>query len=413
MRVYFETYGCTLNHGESRLMAQMLQERGHELVNDIEEGDVLVLVTCTVIKTTENRMIKRLKAFTSLDRQIIVAGCMASVQSKEIKEINPKAEILPPSRLREIGDVIEKFSKDVSRQESSNTPIYKDTDAIVPIANGCLGSCTYCITRIARGSLRSYEIESITRNVENAISEGKKEIKITAQDTASYGRDIGKTLPELLEELTKIEGDFRIRVGMMNPDSALPILNDLIRVYRHEKIFKFLHLPLQSGDDDILRKMGRHYTVEDFKKIVRAFRNALPELTLSTDIIVGFPSEDEGKFLRSYECLKELEPDIVNITRFSPRPNTPAFNMKKVHGRKVKEWSRRLTKLRFELSKRNLENYIGKEMRILTTEFGKDGAVIGRTDSYKTVVLKDKIDLGKFFKVRIVDASPIYLVGHL
>ncbi len=342
----------------------------------------------------------------------------------------PRALMIPPSRLSELGveeleiwvregkepklgkgekifPIDELFCADIPE------PLERTT-FIVPISQGCLGNCTYCITKIARGQLDSYPIEEIADMVKAAVENGYREIQLTSQDTSIYGRDRGKSLPELLEKLCGISGDFRIRVGMMNPAGPGPIPRRLIRAYSSKKVFKFLHLPVQSGDNSIIRAMKRGYTLEDFKKIVKEFRAAFPELTLSTDIIVGFPGEDEAAFQRSVQLIEEIRPDLINITRYSERPGTEAAALPgKVHGGISKERSRVLTKLRFKISAEINSGFVGKEMRVLVTRKGRPGSVICRDDDYRTVVITKDLPVGEWHRVRIVDATEVYLKGEI
>ena len=243
------------------------------------------------------------------------------------------------------------------------------------------------------------------------MDRGAKEIKLTGQDTAAWGVDAGSSLPRLLAAITALPGDFRVRVGMADPLAVGPIVDELIDAYGSEKVFKFLHLPVQSGDDAILERMKREYTVEDFERIARRFRATFPELTLSTDVIVGFPGETEREVAATIELLKRVRPDIVNVTRFSPRKGTPAAAWKAPVGWRVKEWSRRVTAVKARIGKETNERFVGRAMRVLTTEPGTSGTTLARTDNYKQVVLPGELPIGEFLDVRIVGATEIDLEG--
>ena len=195
--------------------------------------------------------------------------------------------------------------------------------AIVQVAQGCSGRCTYCLTRIARGPLRCFPEGDILAEIRLHIRAGTPEIQITAQDVSSWGLDIGTSLPALLHAVDNLSGHFTIRVGMMNPATVIGILDELVDAFASDRIFKFLHLPVQSGSDRILERMGRAYTIADFEEIVTAFRNQYPEITLFTDMIVGFCGETEQDFSASLDLINSLRPNKVNITRYSPRPFTP------------------------------------------------------------------------------------------
>jgi len=416
MRFYFESYGCTMNHGESKIMQDMLRKEGHTIVSDLKNSDALVLVTCTVIETTERRMMRRLQTFSQTKKPVVVAGCMASVQKEQILDVNPNAIIFPPQSLGDIGKLIKELSKrkpiSMKKMDVAKTEIKKTADTIIPISSGCLGSCTYCITRIARGELRSCPPEILIDSMKKALTEGYKEIRLSSQDTAAYGADIDFNLPKLLKKIESLDGDFKVRVGMMNPENVIPILSDLIDAYKNQRIFKFLHLPVQSGSNKILEKMGRGYTINDFFNVVDGFRRYFPHITISTDVIVGFPQETEEDFNQTVKLIKKLKPDILNITRFSPRPKTPAMKMdNKIPSRIAKDRSRELTKIHMDISTKINRKFVGRKERILITEHGKNNTMMGRTDAYKPVILSEKVKLCDFVDVDITEAKEIYLKG--
>jgi MiaB/RimO family radical SAM methylthiotransferase len=200
----------------------------------------------------------------------------------------------------------------------------------------------------------------------------------------------------------------------MNPYTILLNLNEIIDGFNNYKIYKFLHLPVQSGDDSILKKMNRKYTISDFINIIGKFKDKFHKITLSTDIIVGFPTETKEQFNNSIKLIERISPDVLNITRFSARPNTIA---KKLSGRiiteEVKNRSRILSKISNDISLKINKKYIGKKYNVLTTEIGKNNTILGRTDNYKPVVLKGSIPLGEFFMVEIIDCEQNYLVGNI
>jgi len=409
MRVYLESYGCTLNHGESRIIGEQLRHAGHILVASESDADLVVLSTCVVIDATERKMVKRIAELHRNRKPFVVSGCMASLSELAIKEVAPEAIVLPPDRLNEAVLAID----EIPFSAAGGVLRGPTPEAIIPIAQGCLGSCTYCITRLARGKLKSVPRDEILRMVERAVISGHREIQLTAQDSGAYGMDIGTDLPALLDAVCEIDGEFRVRVGMLNPNHALPLLDKLLDAYEDDKLFKFLHLPVQSGHDGILKAMGRKYKVEDFKKIVSAFRSKYPDMTLATDVILGYPGEGAEEYAATRSLIEGVRPDIVNVTRFSARPGTPAFDLKPtVHGRQVKEWSRELTKLRFKISRENNERFVGRTERVLTTECGKGDTTMARTQGYRAVVIEEELRIGEFMDVVIERAEDCYLVGR-
>ncbi len=412
MKVYVEAYGCTQNYGEARLMEEALAGRGHSLTPIESEADAHVLVTCTVVEATERKMVRRMQALAAHDKPLVVAGCMAAAQRDRVRAIVPSARLLPPRKWPQIVDLLDGTAcGDRAAEVETAVPGWRD--AIVPIAQGCAGRCTYCITRVARGAVKSYAMEDLVEQVRRSVARGAREIKLTGQDTGAYGRDSGTDLARLLHAVDAVEGDFRVRVGMADPLTVLPIVDDLVAAYASEKVFKFLHLPVQSGDDGVLGRMRREYTVKDFEDIVAAFRAAYPDLTLSTDVIVGFPGETEEAFEATMDLIRRVRPDIVNVTRFSARPGTPAASFADpIVGWQVKQRSRRLTSLRFAIAREIHQRFVGEEVDVLVTEAGKEGTVLARTAEYRQVVLHESAPLGEFVRVKIDAARATDLFGH-
>ncbi len=415
MNIYVETYGCTANKSDESLILGLLKHDGHEIVHDLMDADVIVILTCTVIGTTEQRMLSRLKIFHKTHKKIVVTGCMPAVQADLINSVIPDAYLLPPQYIKYINNIIK--GKKTIFLETKKTLLpkhYEGVIAPVMIAEGCRQSCSYCITHFARGALRSFPIREIAADVDSAIKQGCKEIQLTAQDTASYGLDIGTNLGTLLIYLCNIDSEFRLRVGMMNPAIVQKNIDSILTAYQNDKIYKFLHLPLQSGDDDILKKMNRGYTSKDFTRLVEQFRKKIPTLTLSTDVIIGFPTETEEQFYRTLELLKQIKPDVINITRFSARSLTAAKNMKgRINTHVVKERSKRTTEICSKIALEKNQEHLKKTYTVLVTERGKQKTFTGRSENYKQVVLTEPVIIGDCVHVKIIDAEPTYLLGKL
>lgn len=416
MNIYIETYGCTANKSDESIVKNLLLTNFFNISDDIENADIIIIITCTVINTTEQKMLSRLRYFKKLNKKIIVTGCMASIQSDLIKTILPHSKILPPYHIHKIIDVINKKNniKYDLTDKTKYKKLFNDLTAPISISEGCDFSCSYCITTLARGNLRSFPPNEIKNDIQSALDQGCKEIQITSQDTSSYRFGSNIDLGILLNEISEIEGNFRIRVGMMNPYSALKKLNSIISGFDNDKIYKFLHLPIQSGDNTILKKMNRKYDVKDFLHIINSFKNKFPDITISTDIIVGFPSETNEQFYNSIKLLNKVKPDIVNITRFSSRPNTKAKLMSnRIKTEISKDRSRILSKISKEISYKNNKSYIGKILNGLVIEDGKNNTKLCRANNYKPIIIRDKIDLGEFIKIQIIDSTQNYLVGNI
>lgn len=408
MRAYVEAYGCTLNFGEAREIEDLLSGSGWSIVRSSEEADLAVLATCVVVDKTERAMMKRLKELSNVP-QLVVTGCMAAACREKAESVVPDAVFVRPADLGRIAEVVRADGTAVL--ESS---VEGSSYGIVPIATGCLGSCSYCITKLARGVLRSRPQKMVVDTVRRMVSSGPREIRIAAQDTAAYGADIGSSLPALVEEISAIEGDFRFRIGMMNPRSVLPQVEAVALMYRRPKVFKFLHLPLQSASDSVLSEMERGYTVDEFKRIVSQVRSAHPTLSFSTDLIVGYPGETEDDHQQNKRAVSELAPDVVNVTKFSPRPGTKAaFSSHMVAGGEAKERSREITRIRFKVALDINMSWVGRNVNALATERGKDLTTLFRTDEYRQIVVPGEHPIGEFHPVKITGATSTYLRGKL
>ena len=418
MKAYLEVYGCSANKADAEIIEGILEKRGDEMVTDPSEADLLILATCTVIDSTQQRMLHRLGVLNKLKKKLIVTGCMASVQKELIKDVAPKALLLEPTHLHHLPELVEGVEEsEVGLKEKPKSGMphrWHPPIATIPIGEGCLHKCTFCITRLARGRLRSYPLHSIKEDVCRAAVNGCKEIRLTAQDTGGWGWDRGQRLSELIKEICGINKEFWLRIGQMNPAHASKDLKGLIGAYGNPKVFKFLHLPVQSGSDKILDLMRRGYSVERFISVVDSFRREISELTLSTDLIVGFPGEDERDFENSLELIRKIEPDKVNITRFSSRPKTEAKLMKeRVPTQIAKDRSRELTELVKEIAYKRNRSFVGRTGKVIVTGRGKEGTTKGRNLSYKPVIIKRNLPLGYVAEVEIVDCTPTHLFGEV
>ncbi len=410
MKVSFITYGCTMNQGDTEILKGIVAKE-HQICPE-DSADVVVVNSCAVIGFTERKILKKIRELKAKGKKVVVAGCLSAYSPEKVKKAGAD-EILTPKEIHLINQKINGSSLKLEGVKIALPKLRHENSAIaiVAISEGCLGSCSYCATRIARGRLRSFPVDTVVEEVKKAISQGYREIQLTAQDTGVYGFDMGTNLAELLRKIASIPGEFRVRVGMMNPTYAIKILDDLIEAYSSDKIYKFLHLPVQSGSNAVLRHMNRGYTVEEFLEIVRSFRRAFPELTLSTDVIVGYPTETQEDFELTYRLIEELKPDILNITRFSPREGTPAARLRDIHEFIKKERSRRLTQLMKKIGYEKHRRYVGRKLRVLITKPGKNGTLLARTDNYKQVVLQSG-KIGEFTEARIKDATSTYLIGE-
>ncbi len=428
-KVYIETYGCAVNRSDSEIMMGLLKKAGYRIVKDWRDAEVVIINTCIVKHATVNRMLYRIKFFTeNFDpHRVIVAGCISRPFGRKVKEINPHASLLGTDAISRVIDAVnavlsgrrvELIEGEDVKTEMPRERINKNI-AIVQISSGCLGNCAFCATRFARGKLISYPPEDVVEDVREAVNSGCREIWLTSQDNGCYGLDIGTNLAELLEEITKkVKGRYMIRVGMMNPHFAMHVLNDLLRAYRSRKIYKFIHLPVQSGSNKVLRIMKRQHTVEDFVEVVEAFRKVFPRVSVWTDVIVGHPGEEEEDFMQTLELMKNVKPDFINVSRFSSHGITEASKMLQPPSQIKKERSRKMSKLMKQLSYMKNSEWYGWRGVVLVTDYDESKRNwIGHNYNYKQVIIKDEnrsLELdGKFVKVKIVDFGHAHLDGKV
>ncbi|MBN1540176.1 MAG: tRNA (N(6)-L-threonylcarbamoyladenosine(37)-C(2))-methylthiotransferase [Candidatus Thermoplasmatota archaeon] len=421
-KVAVESYGCTMSHGEGRRAAEILSSMGvdvkppgdHTLTDDV---DTVIIFTCDVISHTERRMWRRMEEVAGVGKRLVVGGCLAAVSPDEIALRFPHATVIDTMGL----DRLERSMYCLAGRDHDN---HKHTvfwaspgrmDAIVPVSTGCAGNCSYCITRLARGCIRSYPVPDIVDRIKCATGKGRKEVLLTSQDMAAYGIDTGSgDLGSLLGSITSsMDVEARIRVGMMNPMHARSRLRSILPGFDHPFVFKFFHVPVQSGSDGVLAEMRRGYTISDLRDIFGSIRSSFPMALFSTDIIVGFPGETVEDHRMSLDLIEEITPEVLNITRFSPRPGTEAEGMPgHVSGWLQKERSRELTKLHGEVLRTRLKERMGHHESCLVTEVGRKGTMMARDPNYLPIVIEGgKEILGAFVDVDTSGAGPTYLLG--
>lgn len=420
--VYVQTYGCTSNHADSQTMMGLLDKAGYKITSNETEANYLLINTCGVKAQTEEKIISRLRSLRKSGKKIIIGGCLTKINPERIKKAVP--DFAGMLDTRSIGKVVDVFDQIDSGQQNlvriSNVPeekpalprlSFSKVIDIIKLSEGCLSNCSFCATKLSRGNLYSFRPDSIRDAVKLGLQEGKKEFYLASEDSSAYGRDIGTNLAELLNSITDINGEFFVRVGMMNPLHFKKVeMEGLIEAYKNEKVFKFLHLCVQSGSDNVLNAMKRGYSAKDFLCYVKKFREAIPELTLSTDIIVGHPGETEEDFLKTAKLIGQVMPDMVNISGYGVRKGTASAEMKQIASQTKKDRTRKLTEIAKKIALEKNRNWIGWKGSVLVDEYNEaKGNFIGRNYAYKTVVLAGRHTLGDTVEVEIVDAMETHL----
>ena len=418
-KIFVEAYGCSASFADSEMISGLILNGGHTLVDDDSQSDLNVVVTCSVKDATANKMIHRIKSLKS--KPLIVAGCLPKAEKDTVEKFTEKASLLGPNSLGKTLQVIEATLKGTKQIALEDTDLSKvglpkvrlnPAVGIVEIASGCLSECTFCQTKLSKGDLTSYRLGDIVRQVQTEIKDGCKEIWLTSTDNGCYGFDIGTDLPSLINAVSEIPEKFMIRVGMMNPMYMPRIKNNLIESFESEKVFKFLHIPVQSGSDQVLHDMKRGHTSATYKEIVQKARERFENFTISTDVIVGFPSETKEDFQKTVEILDETKPDVVNLSKYSARPGTEAAEWEQIDMEEVKRRSKLIFEQINKISLSNNEKWIGWEGDVLFDEKTEEG-IKGRNYAYKPIFVPENVEIGQSMKVKITDVTQNSLIGQI
>jgi MiaB-like tRNA modifying enzyme len=417
LRVYIETYGCALNKSDEALMKRVLVDRGHVIVDEASNADVIIVNTCTVRLETEYKMVKRIselyKYSSEKGKKLIVAGCLAKAQPFKVTEIAPSASLVSPQEADRIHIAVESKSKvyllDGLRRRGVIGVYLTGRIAPIPIQEGCIGDCSFCIVKHARRVLVSHPVESIRAAVREAVETGAVEIELTGMDLGVYGVDLYKSrkLPELINEVAEVDGSFMVRVGMLNPEHLRFILDGLIESLKHPRVYKFLHIPLQSGSNRILRLMKRNYSVEEYMEYVEEIKRKIPNISIATDIIVGFPTESDEDFQATLDVIRKLRFERVHLAGYSIRPRTLAASLPQLPTQTKKTRVLQAMKIVEEVGLEEKMKYVGTTQNCFATE--RNRGWVCRLENYIPVVIlgndDEKIDYGKWVKVHVKAAT--------
>lgn len=420
--VFVRTFGCSANFAEGEMIKGVLAGAGFCIVDSDVFADVVVLNVCTVKGyCVALRAVKT--ACKNLEgKKLVIAGCIPDDFVALIEKIVPNVSFISTHNVHKIADAVSKsvgglqvkMLGRVDKYAKVSLPRIKNNPAvgIVCISEGCVSACAFCSVKFIKGMHKSYAVDDIVKLVNSFVKDGCKEIWITGQDVGCYGVDISSDLPVLLERLVLIDGDFKIRLGMANPEHVKNYVERLISVFRSDKMFKFLHIPLQSGNDAVLRNMRRNYCAGDVRFIVQRFRAVFQNFCLSTDIICGFPGETDAQFADTLSFVDELKFDVVNISRFIARSGTVAAKMKGQISSNVlkvrsKEMSFMFRKVAFEQNKL----WVDWSGEIIIDEQGRGDVWFGRNFAYKLVVVKGGFCLGQKVNIKIIGCASTFLKG--
>jgi MiaB-like tRNA modifying enzyme len=418
-KIFVEAYGCSASFADSEMISGLILNGGHTLADNSSESDLNIIVTCSVKDATANKMIHRIKSLNS--KPLVVAGCFPKAEKSTVEKFAENASLLGPNSLGKTLQIIDSTlngRKQISLEDSDLSKVglpkvrLNPVVGIVEIASGCMSECTFCQTKLSKGDLSSYRLGDIVRQVQTEIKEGCKEVWLTSTDNGCYGFDIGTDLPSLVNAVVEIPDDFMIRVGMMNPMYMPRIKEALIESFNNDKVFKFLHIPVQSGSDKVLHDMKRGHTVNTFREIVKRAKERFGNFTISTDVIVGFPSETEEDFQKTVNLLGETKPDVVNLSKYSARPGTEAAEWKQIDVAEVKKRSKIIFEQISKISMENNKKWIGWTGKVLFDEKIDEG-IKGRNFAYKPVFVRNAVDIGQSHIVEITDVTVNSLLGKI
>ena len=429
-RVAFYTLGCKVNQYETEAMLELFEKEGYEKAETEDYADVYVINTCTVTHMSDRKSrqyIRRMKK-KNPDAIIAVVGCYSQVSPEEILSIDEVNLVMGTNDRKKIVEEVKKI--DASRKVSTVDDIMKvkafeeieinktngKTRAFLKIQDGCDRYCSYCIIPYARGRVRSRDLESIVKEVENLAANGYKEVVLTGIHVASYGKDIKDSdikLLDVIKQINDIEGIERIRLSSVEP---ILFTDEFVEaVSAMDKVCPHYHLSLQSGCDETLKRMKRRYTTEEYKAIVDRLRAAIPNVSITTDVIVGFPGETNEEFDKTYEFLKDIELTHMHIFKYSPRKGTPAATMENQVDPSTKhERSEKLLQLNEENFKKFGQKMLDKEFNVLFEQKVGDNKFEGLTENYVKVIVESDKDLSEqILKVKITDVKNEFLEGIL
>jgi len=427
--IYIKTWGCTHNNSDSEYMAGQLAAYGYKITTtDSVNADLWLLNSCTVKNPAEDGFRNDIKRAQQSGKYVVVAGCVPQGQPRG--EYIKGLSVVGVQQIDRVVEVVEETLKGhtvrlLGKKKSDgrkiggaplNLPKIRKNPLIeiIAINTGCLNQCTYCKTKHARGELGSYPPEEIVDRLIQSFEEGVTEIWLTSEDTGAYGKDIGVTLPQLLWKIVEvIPAGCMMRIGMTNPPYIQEYLEEMAEIFNHPRVYSFLHIPVQSASNAVLNDMKREYTIEQFKYTVDFLKARVPDLTVATDLICGFPTETPEDFEDSCQLVRDYKFPSLFINQFFPRPGTPAAKMRRVPTDEVKERTKRVSAI-FQ-SYFPYEHKLGQRQTILITEEAKDKIhYVGHNKSYDQVLIKgDRELMGKMVEVEIYETGKHFMKGHL
>jgi threonylcarbamoyladenosine tRNA methylthiotransferase CDKAL1 len=427
--VHVKTWGCSHNNSDGEYMAGQLAAYGYRVTEKMEDAELWVLNSCTVKNPSEEHFVTQIRQAREKGKRVVVAGCVpqGDRNNKELEGLS----VIGVQQIDRVVEVVEETLKGHTVQLFGQKRAEGGRKAggallslpkirknrlveIIPINTGCLNQCTYCKTVHARGKLGSYPPEEIIERVKSVLKEGVREFWFTSEDLGTYGRDIGTSLPEMLWQVVEClpEGTM-LRLGMTNPPYILEHRVEIAKILKHPRVYEFLHIPVQSGSDRVLSDMRRQYTIADFAQLVDHLRAEVPAVTIATDVICGFPTENDEDFQGTMDLVRKYQFPILYISQFYPRPGTPAAAMPQARTQIKKARSREVSA--FFKSYFPYADRVGARYWVLVTDRAADGErLVAHNKAYEQVLLREEKGLmGSYVEVVITEVGRFHLLGEL
>jgi len=415
MRLYLTALGCKLNQSEMESWARRLAAAGCEIVENPADADLCIVNTCTVTHVAARKSRQRVRrcARSNPHGQVVVTGCFAEINPVEAAQLPGVGLVLGTTgKERLVETIVERFGFSAPGRNADVQRIpAMHTRAFVKIQDGCDNACTYCIVRVARGRQRSRPLHAILDEILERQAEGYQEIVLTGVHIGAYGRERGETLADLVREILGHTQFPRLRLSSIEP---WDLSSDLVRLWENPRLCRHLHLPLQSGCDDTLARMNRRYTTAQYRDWVCSARAAIPDLAVTTDVIVGFPGEDEREFAASAEFVANMDLARIHVFPFSARPGTAAASMPdQVSPQTKKERAKRMCAIARQSANAFQRRFLGRTLDVLW-EKQKAGQWNGLTDNYIRVWVASSQNLAnRIVPARLLEWTNQGLCGEL
>ena len=400
-KVYFKGFDSNATLADCEQMAGLLQEANFTIITNQEDADIIIINSCT---TNEKNLFADLEELKNSYKIVIISGCIAQSNSNTLKEY-PLIGIYQINKVIEVveealnDNIIQAIATDEIPQLNTCILRTNKIKEIIPISRGQKNKCSFCNTKSPKEKIVSYTIEDIVKRVTKALQEGVQEIILTSQDNGCYGVDIGTNLVTLLETLTTVQGEFKIQVGMMKLDYVSKILNQLIEIFKNPKIFRYLHISLQSGNNTVLKNLKNEYTAEQYLEQIYAFKKEFPHITIATDVKVGFVEENNDQFFDTITLIRNMSPNEIYISK---KENITESEKKSLPDDEILRRVTVLSEISNNIKRLQNEKWYNWSGEIMIDEKGtQENQWIGKNNYYKPIILEGQFTLGEIVHVKI------------